>query len=115
MAYIKLFTHLELGRLAHAQGDPVKALAYLNLALLEATAQEEKRYQYEAHYVLSEVYDQRNEPKAALAHFRAFHAIRDDLLNLQNQARLGVLDVEYAVGEACQSRDVEHAVGDASA
>ena len=107
MAYIKLFTHLELGRLAHAQGDPVKALAYLNLALQEATAQEEKRYQYEAHYVLSEVYDQRNEPKAALAHFRAFHAIRDDLLNLQNQARLGVLDVEYAVASA--QRDVERA------
>lgn len=107
MAYIKLLTHLELGRLAQAQRDSVQALAYLTMALQEATVQEEKRYQYEAHYVLAEVYDQLNEPKTALAHFRAFHAVRDDLLNLQNQARLGVLDVEYAVASA--QRDVERA------
>lgn len=107
MAYINLLTNLELGRLAQAQGDTVQALAYLDTALQEATVQEEKLYQYEAHYALSEIYDQLNEPKTALAHFRAFHAIRDELLNLQNQARLGVLDVEYAVASA--QRDAERA------
>lgn len=99
-ALVKLFAHWDLGRLAHIQHDPALALVYLQTALQEATEQEQKLYQYEVHHLLSELYDQLHDPAAALAHFRAFHTIRDEVVSLQNQARLGVLEVEYAVASA---------------
>ncbi len=104
-AFAKLLVHRELGRLAQIQDEPTLAIAYLQLTLQEATEQDQKHYQYEAHYALSELYLQRNDTTTALAHFRTFHHLRDELLNLQNKARLGVLEVEHAVETA--RREVE--------
>jgi signal transduction histidine kinase len=109
-AFVKLLAHWELGRLAHLENNITLGLAYLETALQEATAQEQKLYQYETHYTLSEIYTQLNDPSAALAHFRAFHTIRDEVVSLQNQARIGVLEVEHAVEnaqrEAARSKQV---------
>lgn len=96
-AFVDLLVYWELGYLVYMQGDHIGAIPYLQTTIQKAVVQEQKLYQYKAHHILAKIYEQLNEPAMALAHFQRFHAIRDELVNLQNQTRLEVLEVEYTV------------------
>ncbi len=105
-SYLTMLAHFELGRLAYLRGDAEGAIPSLQTALAAAVNQKQKLYEYKAHHILAKVYTQLNELAAALTHFTQFHEIREEVLSLQNTARIGVLEVEHAVDQS--RREAEH-------
>ncbi len=92
--YVEMLVHLELGRLARAEGAYSTAIDYLETALAAAATQGQRMFEYEAHEALAQVYQATGDFAKGLAHFQHFYVIRDGVLSLQNKTRLSTLELE---------------------
>jgi signal transduction histidine kinase len=95
--YVEMLVHLELGRLAKAEGAYSTALIHLETALSTAATQGQRMFEYEAHEALAQVYQATGDFAKGLEHFQHFYTIRDGVLSLQNKTRLSTLELEQEI------------------
>lgn len=83
-----------LGRAYYQLGDDAHAREYLETALRRATEIGLVSEEYKSHELLSLVHERQGDPRAALEHYKQFHAIKESVLYKpsRNIASLHVLD-----------------------
>lgn len=87
----------------HAQAFPVLEEA---LAIAEET--KSRSQVYEAHRLLSTVYELRGDPAKALAHFKTFETTKDEVFNEQTSERLHRLQIGFTVERAQKEAEIAH-------
>ena len=91
---------LNLGRDYLATGRLEKALNVLHEGLTLATDVERQRSVFEAHELLSKVYERRGDLAQAFHHYRQFHQAEKAIFNQENEKKTRQLTVQFDVERA---------------
>lgn len=97
---------IALGRIAAARHSWDEALEHTSTAL-ELTQRKELSVEtFECHRLLSLIYEQKGELISALAHFKAFHELKQQRVNEETESRLGNLRVRHQVETARKDAEI---------
>lgn len=88
-----------LGKLYNTRRQPAKAIEMLLRSLEVATPEDFTEQALEAHRLLAQAYEQKNDYRLALSHERSYQALQDTLLNRQTTAQLNELKTQYETAE----------------
>ena len=97
---------LNLGRVNLKISAPDQAIESLNNALERAEQAEQKKAIFEAHELLSEAFEQLDDPVQALKHFREFHRIEKTLFNQESQEKTRQLSIQFDLERAQHETEV---------
>lgn len=89
-----------IGETHACQCDYSRAIAALEETLRMADEMQAPEYQARCHEQLSTVYEQQGDLARALAHYRAYHAARETMLNEESRTRLNHLGVLHQTQQA---------------
>jgi PAS domain S-box-containing protein len=91
----QLLALVNLGHTYHRQRQPDPALTYLYEALVLAEETNSKMELCQCHQLLAEVYEQQANFKAALHHYKQFHALKERIFNEETDKKYKNLQVAY--------------------
>jgi diguanylate cyclase (GGDEF)-like protein len=98
---------LALGRLCLATGRHEESCTYLTAALAVCERHALKPTQFEVHEVLADYYEQTGDPKAALYHYRNFHALEREVQSEAARDKLRALQIQFEVAAARREAEIE--------
>lgn len=99
-------TLINLGKLCLQQNQLDEALEMLLRALEIAEAIKVKPRIYQAHQVLSQVYEKRGDLAKALAHYKAFQEARDEVAGDEAGARLRNLHIAFEIEKSQKEAEI---------
>ena len=94
---VKMHCLLGLGKIESRKKNLKVALAYLNEALQIAVSLKSKPLQYDIHFALAEAYESDNDLSQSLHHFKAFHRLKEEVLNAETGNKLKQQQIGFAV------------------
>ncbi|NTU80231.1 MAG: tetratricopeptide repeat protein [Chloroflexales bacterium] len=97
---------LNLGEAYRVIEQPEQALIYLHQSVAAAQAMDAKGELFRAHLLLSELYEQQGDTAQALAHFKQYHALNEQVLGEKADQRLKVLHVAYDTETAKKEAEI---------
>ena len=98
---------LGLGRLCLAQDRIEEARHRLVGALAVCERHRLKPTQYEVHEALAHLHERTGDPRAALAHFRQFHALEREVRSEAARDKLRALQIQFELAAARREAEVE--------
>ena len=103
---LALYCLLGFANHALAMSDPARGIEKLEKAKQIADALQAKPLLYEIHSLFSALYEQQGNAKEALNHFRAFHALKEEVLNAESGNRLKNQQIAFAVERSEQEAEI---------
>ncbi|MEZ4657627.1 MAG: tetratricopeptide repeat-containing sensor histidine kinase [Caldilineaceae bacterium] len=104
--FSEMRAQMEFGRLYLTYQQPAQAAVCLEQALHQAMHDRQKLYQYEVHELLAQTNKALGNSVQALAHHEQFYAIRESVLNQQNQVRLATMEFEHELALALRKAEL---------
>jgi diguanylate cyclase (GGDEF)-like protein len=98
---------LALGRLCLGVGRTDESCAYLNAALAVCERHALKPTQFEVHEVLADYHEKTGDAKAALMHYRRFHALEREVQSEAARDKLRALQIQFEVMAARRETEIE--------
>lgn len=99
-------TRLEVGRFYHSTGQLKQAEQVLQLAIADAEASGSKAEVYKAHLALATTYEAQENHQAALASYKYYMQIKEEVFNQTSDRKLQGLRVTFAVQQAEREREI---------
>lgn len=106
ITYIEMYCHLLLGKARYLQKMPEEALPLLQAALGLAIKISVRQDTAVCHQTLAETYTALGNFEQALAHFKQYHQIQQDIFNEESDRRLRNLQVIYQTKSAQQEAEI---------
>lgn len=99
-------TMLSMARAFHQEGKNALAKSYAQLVLEIAEHSKQQGFQFEAHELLADLYKAEGDYSQALAHFEAFHTIKEIIFNKEADDKLKQLEVAYRTEAAQREAEI---------
>ncbi len=97
---------LNIAKVYQEQGNLDKALINIEQALALAKEHNFKAVIFECHEILANIYEQKNKADTALAHYKAFHIIKEEIFNQEADNKLKNLEVLHRTETARKEAEI---------
>ena len=101
-----------LGKLETKLNNTEEARKYYEEALHYADKVSFKSIEYELHQALTEIYELKGDYKKAFEHYRSYHTVKEEVINMQSTTRLKSLKFMNQVESARREADLERVKND---
>jgi signal transduction histidine kinase len=99
-SYEAIYTLYQIGAAYLKLHDLDQALTYLQQALANASSAQIKILEYQCYEALAELFEQQNDPRKALDHYRQFHTLKEQVFNEASDRKLQNLEVLHRTRQA---------------
>ncbi|MDP2385642.1 MAG: tetratricopeptide repeat protein [Bacteroidota bacterium] len=103
---LNLHCLIGMGKICLNKNETEKGIDNLQNALLIATEIKAKPLQYEINGLLAQLYESKNDATKALQHFKEYHNLKEEVLNIESNNRLKNQQISFAVEQSEKETEI---------